>query len=335
MLNNSTEVKKISKRKVKETVFKPESNQPTIKNIITPKLRKEQDQEKQEVQTVHIGQTPLTAIPDKNPTSTKKREPPTPPDMNQPSKRLNMDPDKEIVEEEEEEVISDNNVADIVPGNNNKPAPKPKKIIVSPELLELREMLKEDMKEMLIKPLELRMTALEESHIKLEEKGEIINEIKKENMQLRKDCKAIMVENSQLKHRIDMIENKLMSSNVILHGISDQQWELSAITREKALSALSHIVNGKTTKDKLDIVRKIGFRDIRHLGEYCEHRNCPILLEFEKRVSAEFVLENRKQLPRGVFVDKEYSEEIKRERRLLRPILKKAKSLREYKSERT
>ena len=141
-----------------------------------------------------------------------------------------------------------------------------------------------------------------------------------------------MVENSQLKSdRIDTIENKLMSSNVILHGISDQQWELSAITREKALSALSHIANGKTSKEKLDIVRKIGFRDIRCLGEYREHRNRPILLEFEKRVSAEFLLENRKQLPRGVFVDREYSEEVERERRLLRPILKKAKSLREYK----
>ena len=94
-----------------------------------------------------------------------------------------MDPDKEVVEEEEI-VTSDNDLTDTVPGNNNEPAPKPKKIIVSPELLELREMLKEDMKEMLIKPLELRMTALEESHVKLEEKGEIINEIKKENIQL-------------------------------------------------------------------------------------------------------------------------------------------------------
>ena len=140
-----------------------------------------------------------------------------------------------------------------------------------------------------------------------------------------------MVENSQLKQRIDMIENKLMSSNVILHGIADQLWEPSAVTREKALSALSHIANGKTPKDKLDIVRKIGFRDIRCLGEFREHRNHPILLEFEKRISAEFLLENRKQLPRGVFVDREYSEEIECKCRLLRLILKKAKSLREYK----
>ena len=52
---------------------------------------------------------------------------------------------------------------------------------------------------------------------------------------------------------------------------------------------------------------------------------------WNSRVSAEFLLENRKQLPRGVFADREYSKEIERERRLLRPILKKAKSLCDYK----
>ena len=84
MLNNSTEVKKVIKRKVKETVFKPESNQPTIKNIIIPKLRKDQDQEKQEVQLVQKGQTSLATITDQSSTSMKKRKPPTPPDINQP-----------------------------------------------------------------------------------------------------------------------------------------------------------------------------------------------------------------------------------------------------------
>ena len=127
---------------------------------------------KQEVQSVQKGQTHLATITDQDQgsTSKKKRDPPTPPDINQPSKRLIMDPDKEIVEEEEI-VIGDNDLINTALGNNNEPAPKPKKIIVSPELLELREMLKEDMKEMLIKPLELRMTALEESQVKLEEKG--------------------------------------------------------------------------------------------------------------------------------------------------------------------
>ena len=181
MLNNSTEVKKLSKQKVKETVFKPESNQPTIKNAIAPKPRKEQDQDKQTIQPVQRQQSLSTTYLERNPTSMKKRDPPTPPKINQSSKRLNMDPDKELVEEEET-VTGDNNLVDSVPGNNNEPAPKPKKIIVSPELLELREMLKEDMKEMLIKPLELRMSAFEESHVKLEEKGELINEIKKENI---------------------------------------------------------------------------------------------------------------------------------------------------------
>ena len=62
--------------------------------------------------------------------------------------------------------------------------------------------------------------------------------------------------------RLEKIENKLMDNNLILHGVEDQVWKLSAVTREKALTVISHIANGKTLKEKLDVVRKIGFKDI-------------------------------------------------------------------------
>ena len=91
--------------------------------------------------------------------------------------------------------------------------------------------------------------------------------------------------------------------------------------------AISSIGNGKTAKEKLDKVRKIGFRDIRRLGEYKANRKRPIILEFKKKISADFLLHNKKQLPKGVFADKEYSEEIKKEQRKLRPILHKAKQM--------
>ena len=44
------------------------------------------------------------------------------------------------------------------------------------------------------------------------------------------------------------------------------------------------------------------------------------------------MLQNKKKLPRGIFTDKEYSVEVERERRKLRPILQRAKQLTEYKN---
>ena len=102
------------------------------------------------------------------------------------------------------------------------------------------------------------MTVIEKLHELLEAKGEMIQTIKEENEQLRRDCTSVMKENEQLKMKIDKIESKLIANNVVLHGIEDQAWELVDITREKALTAISCIANGKTPTEKLDIVRKIG-----------------------------------------------------------------------------
>ena len=184
----------------------------------------------------------------------------------------------------------------------------------------------------MIQPLKVCMIAIEESHKALEAEGELISAIKEENKQLTLDCDVVMKKNELLKSRLDKIENKLIASNVILHGIEDQAWELKEVTCEKALNAVAHIANGKTASERLDIVCKIGFRDIRRLGEYNLHRPRPVILEFEKLASAEFLLNNKKNLPKGIYADREYSEEVERERRKLRPILRQAKQIPDYKT---
>ena len=56
--------------------------------------------------------------------------------------------------------------------------------------------------------------------------------IKSENIQLRKDCDQVKKENVDLRNKLEKIENKLRGNNVILHGVEDQVWELTEITRE-------------------------------------------------------------------------------------------------------
>ena len=174
------------------------------------------------------------------------------------------------------------------------------------------------------------MTVIETSQKEIEEKVESIQVIRWENEQLRNNCNMIKHENEILKTRIEKIERKLITNNVILHGIEDQAWELKDITREKALTAISTLANGKTAKDKLDIVRKIGFKDIRRIGNYNSQCLRAILVEFEKKASTDFLLENKKGLPKGVYADQEYTPDVENERRKLCPILHKAKTLPDY-----
>ena len=50
-----------------------------------------------------------------------------------------------------------------------------------------------------------------------------------------------------------------------------------------------------------------------------------------KKKDVDHLFKNRKQLPRGVFIDKEYSRTTEKERRLLRPVLNAARRLEKYK----
>ena len=121
-----------------------------------------------------------------------------------------------------------------------------------------------------LEPLKASISNLEKSHKVLEEKGELIDTIRKENIKLKLDCENVKLENDKLKERLVAVENRLLENNVLLHGIADQPWELNDITCEKTLSAISHIANGKTHEDMMKIVHKIDIRNIKRIGDYSQ-----------------------------------------------------------------
>ena len=59
-------------------------------------------------------------------------------------------------------------------------------------------------------------------------------------------------------------------------------------------------------------------------------RNRLIRITFACKSDADLLLERRKKLQDGVFVDREYSKEDEKDRKLLRPILKAARKINHY-----
>ena len=170
----------------------------------------------------------------------------------------------------------------------------------------------------MVEPLKDRVSHIEKTNKKLEEKGELISAMKIENEKLHVDCKIIKIEkNRKLKDRLNEIENKLLENNIMVQGIPDQAWELSSNLQEKALVAILHLANGKNVQEKLDIVQKIGIKNVRRVGEYSTNRNRPVCIEFVNKASADFLFENKRKLPKGLYVDREYSADVERERRIL------------------
>ena len=62
-----------------------------------------------------------------------------------------------------------------------------------------------------------------------------------------------------------------------------------------------------------------------------ENRTRPVRIKYKNKDDAITLLNNKKSLAKGVYADKEYSQEIEKCRRMLRPILKAAKNIDEFK----
>ena len=54
-------------------------------------------------------------------------------------------------------------------------------------------------------------------------------------------------------------------------------------------------------------------------------------VKFTNKTDVDNLFKNRKKLPNGVFIDKEYSRATEKEQRLLRPVLKAARKIEEFK----
>ena len=101
-------------------------------------------------------------------------------------------------------------------------------------------------------------------------------------------------------------------------------------TKEKILTAISHTISGNSTEEKMDQARKIPIKEISRIGRYTAMWTQPVLVEFYYKSDAMFLLENRSHLPKGVFVNKQFSKETEKERCKLHPILSAARKSENY-----
>ena len=69
----------------------------------------------------------------------------------------------------------------------------------------------------------------------------------------------------------------------------------------------------------------------KRVGRYSWDKIRPVCVEFQHRLDVEYFYANRRWTRRGFFIDKAYTQDVEHKRHLLRPILKAARRLPEYK----
>ena len=122
-----------------------------------------------------------------------------------------------------------------------------------------------------------------------------------------------------------------MDRSFIIRGITEEYKESESSIIDKIHHILSEIMQGETKNEKLLASRRIVIKSCKCLGQYIRSRIRPVSVELLHKKDANFILDNRFDLAKGVFVDREYPAEIERKRKTLLPILKAAKRIPDYK----
>ena len=82
---------------------------------------------------------------------------------------------------------------------------------------------------------------------------------------------------------------------------------------------------------QVEIAREIPIRNTKQIGIFKEETKRPISICFEQKSHADTLLQSKKHLPQGIYVDQEYLPEIEARRKILQPILKLAGTIEKYK----
>ena len=179
---------------------------------------------------------------------------------------------------------------------------------LSPDLEDLRSEV-EDM----ISPLQASINILLELKTSWELSMQECATLRSQNTQLHTRITKVENENKLLNVRVQRLEDKLLESHVVLHGVPDTLWEPMETTREKVLTAISHTISGESHEARMDQAKKIPIKEIHRMGKFSAMRTRPVVVEFIYKTDANYLISNRTHLPQGVFINRQYTEETERE----------------------
>ena len=164
-----------------------------------------------------------------------------------------------------------------------------------------------------IKPLQESIDVLLASKKKSEEIQGEVKKLKHENKAITRRCNIIERANKTLKNWLNDIENKLLENNIVMHGIEETPEESELQRKRKVKAMISHTINRSTIAERMEVVENIPIEWTERLGRYNEQRSRPISIKFAHKQDCDLLLQHKKHLPDGVFVDREYCAETEKE----------------------
>ena len=116
----------------------------------------------------------------------------------------------------------------------------------------------------------------------------------------------------------------MLETCVVLTGLHEDKWEDLELRRMLVDKELSVIAPGENEEERLANANAIKIVKTERIGHSNPTKGRPIAIKFAFKSDADWVLSCRKNLNKGIFVDKQYSDKTEYEQKRLRPILSAA-----------
>ena len=201
----------------------------------------------------------------------------------------------------------------------------------------VKESVKESMQEVIDNTLTTAMSKMTEAVNELIKTNKAvvtqqnaIQALEYENKTLNCRVQKLEYEQNKLKTKLDHIETKNLECSVIIRGITETAYEDTSTLMEQVYVELSNTIDARTDHAKLKLAKEINLVRCKQIGRPITGRTRPVSVKFQYQQDMDYILGNKKYLRKGIYLDKEYTPEVERRRRLLRPILKAARNLAEY-----
>ena len=135
----------------------------------------------------------------------------------------------------------------------------------------------------------------------------------------------------KLQDRISFLEDQLLEKNVIFQGILESEYEDIKDIKTGVVKAIVSTMTGESEEERKTNAGQTSIETVERMGKYNPMRTRPVKVKFSEKKDVDDLFKNRKKLPKGIYIYKEYSKSTEKERRLLRPVIKAARRLDKYK----
>ena len=239
-----------------------------------------------------------------------------------------------LLKENDEEYLSAMDSADDI-STSDEEVDNPKPTGLSSELLLLKNILRSELSADLDQSIETKISPLQLSIDNLVRNGTTstpssdLRKPENDNKQLKIHCENILKENRELNMKLRSMEKSMKENNLIFNGLTEGPWETTSTTYDKVYQAISSIMMG-SKKERLEKAKEINIVNAKRIGRYNQERSRPVCIKFACNLDTTRIMDNKKKLKDGIYVDYDYDQETLKNRKILFPILKAARKHKDY-----